>query len=107
MFFCVFLVFFVFFWCFFVFFGVFGVFVVFGVFWCFLGVFLVFFGFLMLLLLLFNCFYVRSRLRDIGHPEPELPKKVAAPQHCRQVKIQFFILKYKFAIFKGNTELVR
>ena len=24
----------------------------------------------------------RSRLRDLGHLEPEPPKKVAAPQHC-------------------------
>ena len=24
----------------------------------------------------------RSRLRDLGHQEPEPPKKVAAPQHC-------------------------
>ena len=24
----------------------------------------------------------RIRLRDLGHPEPEAPKKVAAPQHC-------------------------
>ena len=23
-----------------------------------------------------------SRLRDLGHLEPEVPKKVAAPQHC-------------------------
>ena len=52
-------------------------------------------------------FYIRSRLRDIGHLEPELPKKVAALQHCRQEKNKFFILKYKFAIFKGNTEPVR
>ena len=25
---------------------------------------------------------VRSRLRDLGLPEPEPPEKVAAPQHC-------------------------
>ena len=79
----------------------FGVFLVF--FWCFFGVFL--FSFVAFVVFLVF-FYIRSRLRDIGHPEPELPKKVAAPQHCRQVKIQFFILKYKFAIFKGNTEPV-
>ena len=24
----------------------------------------------------------RSRIRDLGHQEPEPPKKVAAPQHC-------------------------
>ena len=24
----------------------------------------------------------QNRLRDLGLPEPELPKKVAAPQHC-------------------------
>ena len=24
----------------------------------------------------------RSWLRDLGHQEPEPPKKVAAPQHC-------------------------
>ena len=23
-----------------------------------------------------------SRLQDLGHPEPEPPKKVVAPQHC-------------------------
>ena len=27
----------------------------------------------------------RSRLRDLGHQEPEPPKKVAAPQHCFRV----------------------
>ena len=87
------------------FYGVFLLF--FGVFWCFFGVFLVFFLFSFVSFVFFLVFfYIRSRLRDIGHPEPELPKKVAAPQHCRQVKIKFVILKYKFAIFKGNTEPV-
>ena len=26
----------------------------------------------------------RSRLRDLGHPEPEPPNKVAAPQQCQR-----------------------
>ena len=34
----------------------------------------------------------RSRLRDLGLPEPEPPKKVAAPQHCLlQTKPRDFI----------------
>ena len=28
----------------------------------------------------------RSRLRDLGLPEPEPPKKVAAPQHCLKLR---------------------
>ena len=28
------------------------------------------------------CLEPESALRDLGHPEPEPPKKVAASQHC-------------------------
>ena len=36
----------------------------------------------------------RSRLRNLGCPEPEPPKKVAAPQHCTQPNVLFcFLMK--------------
>ena len=31
----------------------------------------------------------RSRLRDLGHLEPEPPKKVVAPQHCNFSSLVF------------------
>ena len=55
------------------FFGVFvffGFFVFFGVF---IGVF--WFSFVAFVVFLFCCFYIRSLLWDIGHPEPEPSKK--------------------------------
>ena len=35
----------------------------------------------------------RSRLRDLSHlePEPELPKKVAAPQHWLNEQLKYFL----------------
>ena len=49
----------------------------------------------------------RSRLRDLGDPEPEPPKKVAAPQHCgtgidsnfgRDRTNVFFLLPFYFQV---------
>ena len=37
----------------------------------------------------------RSRFRDLDHPEPEPPKKVAAPQHCLQQSSMVLIPLFK------------
>ena len=42
----------------------------------------------------------RSRLRDLGLPEPEPPKKVVAPQHC--AKYTNFLLFDSVFFEKGN-----
>ena len=52
----------------------------------------------------------RSRLRDFGHPEPEPPKKVAAPQHwliqyrnCQR-QIQFCVIA-ALSTFENNLKI--
>ena len=45
----------------------------------------------------------RSRLQDLGHQEPEPPKKVAAPQHC--IKRYYKVSQHKILHMKKQILL--